>query len=190
MCAHSIAGSGHPGWNLSRSCIHDTLFAKRTGVFRQKNTLLSALCATNIRSLRETQLAPHVETKMTANRYKVRQTIRKSSFMNCDCCQARSDFSGYVLRADNSFVQVLCANHMALCDKCLEEILQEVMVSSNDTIIVYMEDGLVHWLSLPAGNAQSFAMADQDVLDGGDDEECRYFFANFLMAHKPGMRFI
>ena len=50
----------HPGWGLSRDCIRDTLLAKREGTYGN-NGLIRSLYRLNIRTLRETQLAPYTE---------------------------------------------------------------------------------------------------------------------------------
>lgn len=181
---------GQPGWGLSRDCIRDTLIAKRSGVFQQKNKLFSALCAANLRNLRETQLAPHVETKLIANRYKIRKAIRKPWYEKCECCQAVSDFSGYVKRADNRHIQTLSDNNMALCDDCLEMILREADASSDDSAVVYLDDETVQWVAVPEGPVASYGVADTYVFESGDEDECRCYFINFLIAHKPGMRMI
>ena len=62
------SNADHPGWKLSRRCIEDTCLAKRRGVFRTGGTV-RGICATTIKNLRETQLAPHIETKMIAGRF-------------------------------------------------------------------------------------------------------------------------
>lgn len=68
MSANSPACNKHPGWQFSRDCIRDTLIAKRTGVFREGG-FAARLCTANLRLLRETQLARHLEVKMVAGRY-------------------------------------------------------------------------------------------------------------------------
>jgi len=64
----TLTGDKHPGWHLSRECIQDTIIAKRAGVFRSGGVLLPLVSA-NLKLLRETQLAPHIEAKMIACRY-------------------------------------------------------------------------------------------------------------------------
>lgn len=51
----------HPGYLLSRSCIHDTLHSKRNGSYTSSG-LAHSLYAVTIKSLRATQLAPCTET--------------------------------------------------------------------------------------------------------------------------------
>ena len=52
------ANPDHPGWRLSRNCIRDTLLAKREGALKADGRF-EALYRMSIRSLRDTQLAPH-----------------------------------------------------------------------------------------------------------------------------------
>lgn len=47
----------HPGYLLSRSCIHDTLLSKRNGSYMSSG-LAHSLYVVTIQSLRATQLAP------------------------------------------------------------------------------------------------------------------------------------
>ena len=68
----------HPGWKLSRECIRDTLMAKRTGIFSFGGPL-PAICAHTLRMLRETQLAPHKEQKMTTGRYLKQQQEKQAA---------------------------------------------------------------------------------------------------------------
>ena len=51
----------HPGYLLSRACIHDTLQSKRNGSYTSGG-LAHSLYAVTIKSLRATQLAPCTET--------------------------------------------------------------------------------------------------------------------------------
>lgn len=44
---------------------------------------------------------------------------------------------------------------MALCDDCLVLILREADASSNDTAVVYSDDGLVQWLALQESQVAS-----------------------------------
>lgn len=50
--------SVHPGYSLSRSCIQDTLQAKRSGAYLSSG-LAASLYGTTIRMLRGSQLAPY-----------------------------------------------------------------------------------------------------------------------------------
>jgi len=71
----NAGNAAHPGWKLSRDCVRDTFLAKRAGVFRSDGTM-QALCARTLQSLRATQLAPYIETKMMAGRFLV-QIVQK-----------------------------------------------------------------------------------------------------------------
>jgi hypothetical protein len=65
-------------YEVSRECIRDTLLAKRqcreqlTGFIRQVYNL-------GVRNLRAGQLAPHVETRMRANRYLDMQMVKRAA---------------------------------------------------------------------------------------------------------------
>ena len=73
--AHKPADKTHYGWKLSRACIRDTLMMKREHLLTRSG-LGRALYSSNIRALRETQLAPYEET-MTAGRYLAKQTLKR-----------------------------------------------------------------------------------------------------------------
>ena len=67
----------HPGWQLSRDCIRDTMLAKRSGALNDTTALINSLYAINIRALRDTQLAPYQEV-MREGRYLEECLMRKA----------------------------------------------------------------------------------------------------------------
>jgi len=179
----------HPGWKLSRECICDTFLAKRTGIFKQRGSGIAAICQRNLRLLRETQLAPHQETKLVANRYWLRQTIKKHHPHECACCANPFDPSEYVLRGDNPNVLALCKDEAFLCKSCLKTVLFEAEGTAEDCCIVFISGGIVYKMVLPE-NPDTFLVADHDVFDGGESEEKRDFFVRCLMARRPRMHTI
>lgn len=189
MNASSLAFDAHPGWKLSRQCIKDVMIAKRTGVIDQGG-LMAKLCTFNLRQLRDTQLAPHVETRLIANRYSVRYAIKKYGSLNCSCCWEPFEPNEYIKRADNYNIQALCCNNLFLCRSCLEAVLEEVKQTPGGTIIVYVDGGIVHWLALPSMFPETYLVADADVYKQGDIEECRDYCTRILISERPGMRII
>ena len=149
MIVNSTGMNAHPGWNLSRACIRDTLLAKRTGVFKAGGQIAAAICQHNLRMLRETRLAPHREAKLISNRYWVRQAIKKHNPYECKCCSNAFDSAEYIRRADNSRVLALCKEDAFLCITCLKTILCEVQYAPNDCCIVFISGGIVHKIVLP-----------------------------------------
>lgn len=78
MSESSPACNTHPGWKLSRDCIQDAFIAKQTGVFNEGG-LAAKLCALILHQLRETQLAPHRESRMVPERYLQKQREKRQA---------------------------------------------------------------------------------------------------------------
>ena len=68
----------HPGWQLSRDCIRDTMLAKRSGALNDTTALINSLYAINIRALRDTQLAPYQEA-MREGRYREKYMLKMAA---------------------------------------------------------------------------------------------------------------
>ncbi len=186
--AASSTSDTHPGWKLSRECIYETINAKRSGIFKQCGTMV-ALVTSTIQDLRETHLAPHIETKLIANRYAVRQTLKTIHNTQCDCCkEGIFDPKIYVRHADSPYVAALCEHRFSLCQVCFVSLIRNAHHSSgSNEAVVYISGGLVRWLAVPNTVVQGYLVADKDVFNCADADELQWFFEAFMAAYKPGM---
>lgn len=155
--------------------------------------------AMNARSIANT-LCEYLQSIQSALPYLGKENSAENCNENPNTCKSRGlcgvcgeHFCGREMDAkfgENDHLTLLRKHNYPVCADCFDRVLADLSSMSASQAVIYLEGGIVGWMSVPEESVSGYLIADYDDWKDGDMDWQIQYLQNFVLAHRPGMRFV